>query len=124
MMLNIKELRRGNLINREGVCYIFHSVDNGDDNRIWVNWINKIGDDLSWFYTNEGDPIKPSNEWLRRLGFEELEKDCRTFFVLNGLKLERSNGGYIYYKKMYISSIHQLQNLYFALKQKELIYKL
>ena len=119
--MRVQELRRGNLISRKGVCYTFHSVDNGDDNRICVDRIGIVGR-VSWFYINEGDPIKPSDEWLRRLGFEEFKKDCRTFFVLNGLKLERSNGGHIYYKKMYISSIHHLQNLYFALKQEELIY--
>ena len=69
-------------------------------------------------------PIPLTKEWLLKFGFKEFEKDCRTFFILNGLKLEMSNGGNIYYKKMYIDSIHQLQNLYFALKQEELIYKL
>lgn len=68
-------------------------------------------------------PIPLTEEWLLKFGFEigynktkMLDVYCKDF----GILIERSNGGNFYYKKVYISSVHQLQNLYFALTGEEL----
>jgi hypothetical protein len=73
---------------------------------------------------NSIKPIPLTKEWLVKFKFEELEKDCRTFFKKEKFKVELSNGGNVYYNRhKFISSVHQLQNLYFALTGEELTFK-
>jgi hypothetical protein len=67
-----------------------------------------------------------TEEWLLKFGFEigynqkkMLDVYCKDF----GLLIERSNSNNFYYKKVNIHSVHQLQNLYFALTGEELILK-
>jgi hypothetical protein len=74
--------------------------------------------------SNSIKPIPLTKEWLVKFKFEELEKDCRTFFKKEKFKVELSNGGNVYYNRhKFISSVHQLQNLYFALIGEELTFK-
>ena len=116
--MRVQELRVGNLV-ESVICKEIYVID------LWALRVIEEGNFQNSYDTENKvfQPLKPSIEWLSSFGFEEFEKDCRTFFVLNGFKVEMSNGGNIYYKKLYINSIHQLQNLYFDLKQEELIYK-
>ena len=75
-------------------------------------------------YPTRFAPIPLTREWLIKFKFEELEKDCRTFFKKGKFKVELSNGGNVYYNRnIFISSVHQLQNLYFALTGEELTFK-
>lgn len=70
------------------------------------------------------EPIPLTREWLIKFKFEGLEKDCRTFFKKGKFKVELTNGGNVYYNRnIFISSVHQLQNLYFALTGEELTFK-
>ena len=66
------------------------------------------------------EPIKLIFPWLMIFGFKELEKDYRTFFKKGKFKVELSSSGNVYYGKLYIGYVHQLQNLYFALTGNEL----
>ena len=78
---------------------------------------------LTW-YGKDLTPIPLTREWLIKFKFEELEKDCRTFFKKGKFKVELSNNGNVYYNRnIFISSVHQLQNLYFALTGEELTFK-
>jgi hypothetical protein len=73
--------------------------------------------------TQEIRPIIPTEEWLVKFGFEEQGIDKRTFcsaFVKDGFRITLSNGGNFYYGKLMITSIHQLQNLFFCLRGEEL----
>lgn len=72
-------------------------------------------------------PILLTEEWLLMFRFENVVVDKRKFcgvYFFNGVRLTLSNSGKIYYGKLLISSIHQLQNLYFALTGEELTIKL
>ena len=75
---------------------------------------------------NQVKPIPLIEEWLLKFGFEigynqkkMLDVYCKDF----GLLIERSNSNNFYYKKVNIHSVHQLQNLYFALTGIELTFK-
>lgn len=75
---------------------------------------------------NQVKPIPLTEEWLLKFGFEigynqkkMLDVYCKDF----GLLIERSNSNNFYYKKVNIHSVHQLQNLYFALTGIELTFK-
>ena len=75
---------------------------------------------------NQVKPIPLTEECLLKFGFEigynqkkMLDVYCKDF----GLLIERSNSNNFYYKKVNIHSVHQLQNLYFALTDKELTFK-
>ena len=105
------ELRIGNYYDNNGVVSI---VSPNTIEEVWVA-------ERSWV-----KPIPLTEEWLLKFGFEigynktkMLDVYCKDF----GILIERSNGGNFYYKKVYISSVHQLQNLYFALTNEELILK-
>lgn len=65
-------------------------------------------------------PIKLTFELLIDFGFKKSEKDFRTFFIKDKFKIEISNGGNVYYGKLFIPYVHDLQNIFFALKGKEL----
>jgi len=69
-------------------------------------------------------PIPLKQESLLKFGFEEKGTDKRTFcdvLVKNGFRVTISNSGNVYYGKLCLNSIHEIQNLYFAVKGEELI---
>ncbi len=67
----------------------------------------------------KGVPL--TEEWLLKFGFEKIG----TYFKINNeFEILTDNGRYYYYinlDRLYLNSIHQLQNLYFALTGEELI---
>lgn len=108
------ELRIGNYV----------EIDQYPNDRIITEIENGI--DIDGCIKLNPKAIPLTEEWLVKFKFEGLEKDCRTFFrtfFKNGkFKVELSNGGNVYYNRnIFISSVHQLQNLYFALTGEELI---
>jgi len=113
--MEVKELRIGNY-----VCF----SDSGLTFRVESISAAGLGvsnsDKESWCEIERFEAIPLTREWLLKFGLVESEKDCRTFFSKGYFKLEFSNGGNSYYKRKFISSVHQLQNLYFALNQQEL----
>lgn len=70
------------------------------------------------------EPIPLTEEWLLKFGSKELKakRGVLKEYVLKTVRLELSNSHNFYYKnsKVIITSVHQLQNLYFALTQEEL----
>jgi hypothetical protein len=73
------------------------------------------------------EPILLTEEWLLKFGAKELnaKRGVLKEFVLKTVRIEMSNSGNFYYKnsKLILESAHQLQNLYFALTNKELTFK-
>jgi len=73
------------------------------------------------------NPIPLTEEWLLKFGAKELnaKRGILKEFVLKTVRIEMSNSGNFYYKnsKLILESVHQLQNLYFALTGKELTFK-
>lgn len=75
----------------------------------------------------EYSPIRPTEKWMIDLGFELNENDPKDG-ILNSFKkdsvvIEQSHSGLMYLrgrKDLCVLSIHQLQNLYYALEGKEL----
>lgn len=76
-------------------------------------------------YTSEEiNAIPLTEEWLFKFGAKELKakRGILKEYVLKTVRIEFSNSHNFYYKnsKVIISSVHQLQNLFFALTGKEL----
>jgi len=79
-------------------------------------------------------PIPLTEEWLLKFGFVEKYMSCHRRWTKDGISIDQitdedDEGGKIpqeqifFYKDREISSVHQLQNLFFALTGEELIYK-
>jgi hypothetical protein len=110
--MKANELRIGN--------YVYDTL--GKVNKIDLEAITYIVKELH----NQVKPIPLTEEWLFNFGFEigynqkkMLDVYCKDF----GLLIERSNSNNFYYKNVNIHSVHQLQNLYFALTGIELTFK-
>lgn len=70
-------------------------------------------------------PIPITEQWLLKFGFKEINVRDIKYYVLHGISLisDGANGYLIQLGKgftVYIDKVHQLQNLFFALTQKEL----
>ena len=74
------------------------------------------------------EPIPITSEWCEKFGYydvnapinfikDEMTIDAHTLWNCNGMFIDDKNGVYVKY-------VHQLQNLYFALYQKELTIKI
>jgi hypothetical protein len=67
------------------------------------------------------NPIPITEEWLVRFGFEHEETEYSNFQNKDGVRLFFHNGVWNYSSlNTVIKSVHQLQNLYFALTGEEL----
>lgn len=120
-MINIDELRRGN--------YILYKDTFENDIWLMVTSISLAG--TIWLVTgtpiNHCSPLPATKENIVRLGFNELglydnvyqKDDFRIHFSNNNTCLLQYQKGNNYFEKQ-INSIHQLQNIYFALTTKEL----
>ena len=67
------------------------------------------------------NPIPLTEEIFLKFGFE---KKGDFWFVKSGIKIENRNNGFSYFRylsEIKILSVHQLQNLYFALTGEELM---
>lgn len=111
-MIQAKELRIGNLINER-------------DRLIKVNWqeIKWVQEDLN----NIFQQIPLTEDWLLKFGFKETMKWTFAIDLVGNLKLVYycgEKGFSIGFKNHSdfnnLIYVHQLQNLYFALTQKEL----
>jgi hypothetical protein len=69
------------------------------------------------------NPIQLTEEWLLKFGFEKIG----TYFKINNeFEILTDNGRYYYYinlDRLYLNSIHQLQNLFYCLCGEELTFK-
>lgn len=88
----------------------------------------KIDGDFFWESMSLIKPIKITEEWLSKFGFEEYTKGLLSH-KHKYFNLSKTEGGYYYSPDGYhtteclIKYVHQLQNLYFALTSEELVIK-
>jgi hypothetical protein len=120
-MIKVSELRIGNLL-RDKVTKTELRVIKLTEQDIVTHVI-----DRSMFPLQDGweiEPIPLTEEKLIELGAKELtpKRGVLKEFVLKTVRIEMSNSGNFYYKnsKLILESFHQLQNLFFSLKGKEL----
>ena len=108
--MEVKELRIGNLVNTGN----FHLP------RFRGNYKVKEG----WFkYASKFKPIPLTEEWLLKFGFE-YHKHQENMFFITGMQVWMCNDLFLCNKNgIILKSVHQLQNLYFALTNKELNYE-
>ena len=75
---------------------------------------------------DEIQPIPLTEEWLIRAEFKPFLKDCSNSgnYILQSIIIHtRKSGYYLHNPVPKIKSVHQLQNLYFALTGQELEFK-
>ena len=113
-MINANELRIGNYVSDNFASdSFFAQVKKLDFTRCHYGNFHSCYSDLK--------PIPITEEWLtKKFIFKQIDKYT---FVLNGIFIHKRLSGFIFNigkRKIKLNSIHQLQNLYFALTQKEL----
>ena len=119
--MKANELRIGNFVNYEGKSKCINLKD-------FENFLYYPSDD------RKNEPIPITKEWLIKFGFvidndfdntfidNTSLKDCVLIYDTNAkMFIIESDRDTIQFK--HIKHVHQLQNLYFALTQKELIIK-
>lgn len=98
------ELRLGNLITRRSNVEEVLTVD--------IDLLVKVQRQGFIFH-----PVPLTEQWLSKLGFKPFVKD----FQRNGIIIHTRKRGFILRKSVpIIKYVHQLQNLYFALKGQEI----
>ncbi|PCH95876.1 MAG: hypothetical protein COB83_07160 [Gammaproteobacteria bacterium] len=105
MSLEAKELRIGNK-----AIYVI----TGEIITVTISWIKKAGDRLK--------PIPLTEEWLLKFGFQLNDNVAR----FRALVIYKQDGIWwfdIVLNSVEIKHVHQLQNLYYALTNKELTIK-
>ena len=133
--MKASELRVGNLVN-------YRIIDEFDKRKEWLEVSQIDHDDLRILeIENENNqdyqPIKLTEEWLLKLGFSEYKDfgySTKQFDLLplQGFSYNLKTKKIMIMQKGNIQShwldnevnyVHQLQNLYFALTERELIFK-
>ena len=125
--MNARELRLGNKI-------YFIMCDSEDQNMDEKKEITIYDDDMTYMFNNESlfEPIPLTEEWLQKLGFSVINESSagkRYGYVVDGVfssdltftfwKTTKEVGKF-FRGGLELKSVHQLQNLYFALTGAEL----
>jgi hypothetical protein len=112
--MEVKDLRVGNYVHattagNQGEGLVVHSIKDGRDI-----------DNVHWYF-----PIELTEDWLLRFGFEKNITIGGYFFYLNGVRIDLIMGDFklLGEDKCGLVYVHQLQNLFFAHKGEELIFK-
>jgi hypothetical protein len=124
--MEAKELRIGNkVLNVKGEVDSIKEIweKNNDYAVVLENEHN------AYYLTHKGGelikPIPLTEEWLLRFGFESYDVEYK--YASRWLNIEKSENGYVKLADDYFidsfefKHVHQLQNLYFALSNEELI---
>ena len=111
-MINERELRINNLVEYLGET---KKVLGFDEETFYLK--NTVS--VCYIELDEIYPIPLTEEWLLRFGYVKFRNDTymisgHLIWTCNGLIMCNKNG-------IIIKSVHQLQNLYFALTNKELV---
>ena len=101
------------------------------------NWVDldkeEIAIDLEYFYWEiEGngvlectEPIPLTEDWLLKFGFEKKYNEYYLGDIIICEEINDFKFGYDFYEDILeLKHVHQLQNLYYALTEKELIYNI
>lgn len=106
--MEAKELRIGNLVSWK---------DSGKEFKITLQSLYE-GANLDW------KPIPLTEEWLLNFGYFKLDHNGSVHFVVKGHIIWLCNNLIVCEKNgVILKYVHQLQNLYFALTNEELIIK-
>ena len=120
--MEAKELRIGNLVN-------YRIEDKFDERKEWLEVSEIDAIDLQCI-DNDFSPIPITKEWLLKFGFKQI--DDRSYKLRNFGKFiffEQLKNSFAFYpagvlnflmRMDNLKSVHQLQNLYFALTGREL----
>jgi hypothetical protein len=134
-MIKSNELRIGNYVDYERTT---HVVTRLLAHHVSHDWYKSIGEDAYDTSYDSINPIPLTPELLEKCGFVEKDgsDNVHSIFSLNDFHLdfdwrrrqyyspmEENNGEWVTYGSS-IKYLHQLQNLYFALTNKELIINL
>ena len=116
--IKAQDLMVGNCLN--------YQTSEGDIMPTTIDW-----QDIKWIsedpvgFNSVHSPIPLTENELVKLGVNEKGFDKRKFcptYSKHGLKFTVSNSGHIYFGKVWIGTIHHLQNLVKSLTGKELTY--
>jgi len=131
--MKASELRIGNLIN-------YRIVDKMDERKEWIEVSEIDYDDFRIIgakheMNQDYQIIELTEKWLERLGFSVINESSagkRYGYVINGIFSSdltftfwktTKEAGKFFRGDLELKSVHQLQNLYFALTNEELIIK-
>ena len=118
--MEANELRIGNYVNK---YYCVQELDLISCGVIDMNDIEDLASYISLDLKNV-KPIPLTEEWLVKFGFEKLEGwDNMYYFQIGNFQVYEYNVSGYDYDGFNIKHVHQLQNLYFALTNKELAIK-
>ncbi|HET6224642.1 MAG TPA: hypothetical protein VFF27_00090 [Bacteroidia bacterium] len=115
--MKASELRIGNKILFNGIVDVVAEVSNAGHILAEINGFGNL--DKGYI-----DPIPLTEEWLIKIGFEGYDNPNMTkskVFYINGVRLLVSHNEITlrdFYDKNPIVYVHQLQNIYFALKRR------
>lgn len=119
-MINAKELRIGNLVE-------YRITDKLDERKEWWEVSEIDADDIHWLSkvdTKDEDfkAIPLTEEWLFKLGFinDKVLEFYRNDFTDSTIIIDYNFICLLGYSHVKLNYIHELQNLYFALTQREL----
>lgn len=120
--MKVTELRIGNLI--YGVSDRVVTVVGLEDSGVVKAFSGNMKNCIFSYEIDLYSPIPLTEEWLEKLGAIELKpkRGVLKEFQIKTLRIELSNSHHFYYKNSskIITSVHELQNLYYALKGVEL----
>lgn len=116
--MKVEELRIGNYVAFEGRVFTIKSLsDKGIESLERKHLGNEI---MGGRVKKDSAPIQLTNEWLVKLGFVENKVESKLYhFYDMDIQLPQ----FFYWKDSLmrkIKYVHQLQNLYFALTEREL----
>lgn len=130
-MIKAQDLRIGNHIIANGEQAIVSAIEESPFPAIQYRGLKCVlAENKTWILLDNCDGIPLTEEWLLKFGFERQEEDLTVSFVRQPFHL---TGNKLYFSHSYDDYVtilceapmfvHQLQNLYFALTQKELEFK-
>ena len=120
--MDISELRLGNYIIYEATTHILTSISNaGLCTSKW--WRDDEIETEYYHNVSEAAPIPLTKEWLDRAKLQLVKGDC--YYITSYFSVDIE--GHLYYSNDYtginVTTVHNLQNLYYALTGEELTFK-
>lgn len=120
--MEANELRIGNLLSYEESTEIVIGINNSPwmdgKKHDWIETENFEGELLTLF-----EPIPLTEDWLIRFGFKHVDSKLQPSYQMDLVWIWPTNGKLLDNNDREVKSVHQLQNLYFALTGTELTLK-